>query len=197
MQALAGVHGSRLEPGVPGEDTLDDAIVLFFLEAARRIEEKAAGSEKCRPGKKALFLRAAEPIDRFRGHAIADLGVLAKHPRAAARRVEEDAVEPAGRQRRRQNVARGGNDRGDAEAFAVFQDKIKPRHGAVEREGPSKAHVENRRKRLSSGRRREIHERVAGWEKQRQGLRRDVGNGEVAGAEEGGPKRVSGYERQG
>lgn len=91
------------------EDLRDHALVLLHLEAARRIEQIAAGRQEIRRGGKSVHLSAGELFDARRAHPIPDLRVLPKRAGPAAGSVEQHAVEALRGKRRREEVAR---DRG-------------------------------------------------------------------------------------
>ena len=163
---------------------------------AGRVEEIAARRQQPDRGRETGLLRFREAGDRRRADAVADLGRLPERAGAAAGGVEEDAVEAAGRQRRRRDVGGDRDDLGNPEPAPVLLEQAQPRDRDVERQSPRAPSEEDRRERLASRRRGQVDERVPRRHQERQQLRSDVLDEEGALGEPARSQRVTAGDRE-
>ena len=75
-----------------GQEGVDHALVLGGRDRARRVHERAAGSERVGPRAQDRALRAREPLGLVGGLAPAGVGAAGERAEVGARRVDEHAV---------------------------------------------------------------------------------------------------------
>src|SRR3990172_10047238 len=90
------VRGQQRESWVRGEKCGNDVLVFGAKKAARRVHEPAAGFEQRRGGGEDRALFGAELGDIALVLAPLEVGIAAQRAEAAARRVDEHAVNLAG-----------------------------------------------------------------------------------------------------
>jgi len=186
-----------LDPGIPLEDAFDHSLILLLFQAARRVEQEAAGREKARRGEQGLLLCPREPFDRVGPDPIADFRVLPEGSGSAARRIQQDALETTLRQGQRSEVSAYRTDRRDSEAVDVLAHADQSLQRAVDGEALAETAGREGRERLAAGGGGQIDQPLPRRQEQREQLRPDVLDAEVAFRQKPRAQRIPGENREG